>query len=153
MHKSLSLSISPLMSTLTTPNAQNLNFRFNIKWSTHEWPKTHELARKWQMKRKRKTQHSLEHSQWNLSPFCRIYHIFHKLLSTRRLAKEFYHFVHILSPFVNELIKHKPREVDAKHEIKIRVLHKLYQQIFKATMLKNVSRLCKNESYSSQLDH
>jgi hypothetical protein len=43
-------------------------------------------------------------------------------------------FVHILSPFGNELIKHKPREVDAMHEIKIRVLHRLYQQIFKATM-------------------
>jgi hypothetical protein len=116
-------------------------------------PKNWQESDKRQTKRKRKTQHSLEHSQWNLSPFCRIYHIFHKLLSTTRLAKEFYHFVHILSPFVNELIKHKLREVDAMYEIKIRVLHKLYQQIFKATTLKNVSRLCKNESYSSQLDH
>jgi hypothetical protein len=70
-------------------------------------------------------------SQCKLSPFGRIYHVFHKLLSTTRLAKEFYHFVHILSPFGNELIKHKSREEDAMHEIKIRVLHKLYQQIFK----------------------
>jgi hypothetical protein len=51
-------------------------------------------------------------------PFGRIYHVFHKLLSITRLAKEFYHFVYILSPFGNELIKHKPREVDAMHEIK-----------------------------------
>jgi hypothetical protein len=34
--------------------------------------------------------------------------------------------MHILSPFDNELIKHKPREVDAIHEIKIRVLYRLY---------------------------
>jgi hypothetical protein len=33
--------------------------------------------------------------------------------------------VHILSPFGNELIKHKLIEVDAMHEIKIRVLHTL----------------------------
>ena len=33
--------------------------------------------------------------------------------------QEFYHFVHNLSPFVNELIKHKPREVDAMHESKL----------------------------------
>jgi hypothetical protein len=36
--------------------------------------------------------------------------------------------VHILSPFGNELIKHNPREEwDAMHEIKIRVLHKVYK--------------------------
>jgi hypothetical protein len=45
------------------------------------------------------------------------------------------HFMHILSPFGNEPIKHKSREIDGMHEIKIRVFHKLYQQIFKATML------------------
>jgi hypothetical protein len=39
--------------------------------------------------------------------------------------------MHILSPFDNELIRHKPREKgDAMHEIKIRVLHKIYKQIF-----------------------
>jgi hypothetical protein len=51
--------------------------------------------------------------------------------------------MHILFPFDNELIKHKPREVDAMHEIKIKVLHKLYQQIFKATMLNKMPRLAK----------
>jgi HKD family nuclease len=80
-------------------------------------------------------------SQCKLSPFGRIYHVFHKLLSTTRLAKEFYHFVDILSPFGNELMKHKLREVDAMHEIKIRVLHRLYQQIFKITMLNKMLRL------------
>jgi hypothetical protein len=84
--------------------------------------------------------------QYPLPPFGRIYHIFHKLLLTTRLAKEFYHFVHILSAFDNGLIKHKPREVDAMHKIKIRVLHRLYQQIFKATMLNKVPRLAKDES-------
>jgi hypothetical protein len=54
--------------------------------------------------------------------------------------------MHILSPFGNKLIKHKPREVDVMHESKIRVIHILYQQIFKATMLDKMSRLCKNES-------
>jgi hypothetical protein len=54
--------------------------------------------------------------------------------------------VHILFPFGNELIKHKPREVDAMDEIKIRVLHRLYQQIFKETMLNKVPRLAKDES-------
>jgi hypothetical protein len=79
-------------------------------------------------------------------PFGRIYHVFQKLLSTTELAKESYHFVHILSPFGNELIKHKLRVVDVMQEIKIRVLHRLYQQIFKATMLNKVLRLAKDES-------
>jgi hypothetical protein len=39
------------------------------------------------------------------------------LLSTTRLAKSSTNFVPILSPFDNELIKHKPREEkDAMHE-------------------------------------
>jgi hypothetical protein len=54
--------------------------------------------------------------------------------------------VHILSPFDNELIKDKLREVDAMHEIKIRVLHKLYQLIFKVTMLNKMIRLAKDGS-------
>jgi hypothetical protein len=54
--------------------------------------------------------------------------------------------MYILFPFGNELIKHKPREVDAMHEIKISVLDKLYQQIFKSTILNKMPRLCKNES-------
>jgi hypothetical protein len=40
--------------------------------------------------------------------------------------------VHNLSPFGYELIKHNPREArDAMHEIKIRVLHKVYKYAFK----------------------
>jgi hypothetical protein len=40
--------------------------------------------------------------------------------------------MHILSLFGNELIKLKPREAwDAMHEIKNRVLHKVYKQLFK----------------------
>jgi hypothetical protein len=40
--------------------------------------------------------------------------------------------VHILSTFGNELIKHKPIKAgDTIHEIKIRVLHKVYKQVFK----------------------
>jgi hypothetical protein len=73
-----------------------------------------------------KASHTPYFSQCKISPVGRIYHVFHKLLSTTQLPKEFYHFVHILSPFGNELIKHRPREVDVIHEIKIRVLHKLY---------------------------
>jgi hypothetical protein len=39
--------------------------------------------------------------------------------------------MHKLSPFGNELIKHKLREEqDAMHMIKIRVLHKAYKQVF-----------------------
>jgi hypothetical protein len=54
------------------------------------------------------------------------------LLSITRLAKSPINFVHILSPFDNELIKHKPREEwDVMHEIKIRLLHKVYKQVFK----------------------
>jgi hypothetical protein len=84
--------------------------------------------------------------QCKLFPLSRIYHVFHKLLSTTQLPIKFYHFVHILSPFDNELIKNKLREVDAMYEIKIRVLRRLYQQIFKATMLKKMPSLCKNDS-------
>jgi hypothetical protein len=43
-----------------------------------------------------------------LTPLDRHYHIF--LLSTTMLAKSSINFVPILSPFGNELIKHKPRE-------------------------------------------
>jgi PhoPQ-activated pathogenicity-related protein len=54
------------------------------------------------------------------------------LLSTTRLAKSSTNFVHNLSPFSNELIKYKSREEqDALYEIKIRVLHKAYKQVFK----------------------
>jgi hypothetical protein len=54
--------------------------------------------------------------------------------------------VHNLSPFGNEIIKHILREVDAMHKIKIRVLHKLYQQIFKSTMFNKLLRLAIEES-------
>jgi hypothetical protein len=106
------------------------------------------LARKWQSTNEKVKENSTLPLSFSMQalPFGRIYHIFHKLLSTTQLAIEFYHFVHILSPFDNELIKHKLREVDAMHEIKIRVLHELHQQIFKATMLNKMPRLCKIES-------
>jgi hypothetical protein len=54
--------------------------------------------------------------------------------------------VHILSPFGNELIKHEPREEgDAMHEIKIRVLHKIYKQVFEQLYTIIISRLAKQE--------
>jgi replication initiation and membrane attachment protein DnaB len=53
------------------------------------------------------------------------------LLSTTRLVKSSTNFVHNLSTFGNELIKHNAREEwDATHEDKIRVLHKVYKQVF-----------------------
>jgi hypothetical protein len=52
--------------------------------------------------------------------------------------------MHILSPFGNELIKHKLREAwDAIHEIKIKVLHKVYKQVFKQLYSTIVPRLPK----------
>jgi hypothetical protein len=45
-HKPLGFSISPLMSTLTTPNAWSLNFGLKIKWSTIEWHKIKEKLKK-----------------------------------------------------------------------------------------------------------
>jgi hypothetical protein len=58
------------------------------------------------------------------------------LLSITRLAKSSTNFVLILSPFGNELIKHNLREAwEAMHEIKIRVLHKAYKQVFKQLYL------------------
>jgi hypothetical protein len=78
-------------------------------------------------------------------PFGRIYYVLNKFLSTIQLAKEFYYFVHI-PPFSNELIKHKSREVDAMHKIKIRVFHRLYRQIFKETMLNKMPRFTKDDS-------
>jgi hypothetical protein len=48
------------------------------------------------------------------------------------ISKSSINLVHNLSPFDNELIKHKPREEqDAMHDIKIMVLHKAYKQLFK----------------------
>jgi hypothetical protein len=68
------------------------------------------------------------------------------LLSTIWLAKSLTNFVHILSPFGNELIKHKLREeCDAMVEIKIRVLHKLYKQVFEQLYTINMPRLAKQE--------
>jgi hypothetical protein len=52
-------------------------------------------------------------------------------LSITRLAKKFYQLCAHSLPFGNEFIKHKLRKAwDAMHEIKIRVHHRLYQQIF-----------------------
>jgi hypothetical protein len=48
------------------------------------------------------------------------------------ISKSSTNFVHILSPFGNELIKHNPIEKwDAMNEIKIRVIHKVYKRVFK----------------------
>jgi hypothetical protein len=48
------------------------------------------------------------------------------------ISKSSTNFVHNLSPFGSELMKHKPREEqDAMHEIKIRVLQTAYKQVFK----------------------
>jgi hypothetical protein len=52
--------------------------------------------------------------------------------------------MHILSLFGNELIKHKLREAsDSMHQIKIRVLHKVYKQVFKQLYSTIVPRLVK----------
>jgi hypothetical protein len=64
------------------------------------------------------------------------------LLSPTWLAKSSTNFVHIFSPFGNELIKHNPREaLDAMHEIKIKVLYKVYKQVFKQLYSTNMPRL------------
>jgi hypothetical protein len=66
------------------------------------------------------------------------------LLSTTLLANSSTNFVPILSPFDNELIKHKSREEwDDMHEIKIRVLHKAYKQVFEQLYTINMQRLTK----------
>ena len=74
------------------------------------------------------------------------------LLSTTLLAKSSTNFVPIISPFGNELIKHNPREEwDAMHEIKIRVLHKTYKQVFKQ-LYTSLCQDLQNKSESSQGD-
>jgi hypothetical protein len=76
------------------------------------------------------------------------------LLSTTRLAKSSTNSVRNLSPFDNELIKHKLREAwDAMHEIKIRVLHKVKKQVFKQLYSTIMPKTCRNKSESSQRDH
>jgi hypothetical protein len=111
------------------------------------------MARRRQTKRKeqRKAQTQLKTQKLPLkqtppntlnasSPLGRFYHVL--LLSTTRLAKSSTNFVRKFSPFGNELIKHKPREAKAMHEIKIRVLHKAYKQVFKQLYI-NMPRLAK----------
>ncbi len=72
-------------------------------------------------------------TQCKLSPLDRHYHV---SSLNHPISKSFTNFVHNLSPFGNELIKHKLREErDAMHEIKIRVLHKAYKQVFKQLYL------------------
>jgi hypothetical protein len=52
--------------------------------------------------------------------------------------------MYILSPFGNELVKHKLREAwDDMHKIKIMVLHKVYKKVFKQLYSTIVSRLAK----------
>jgi hypothetical protein len=72
----------PLMSTLTIWSVQRLNFEFKINWSTTKWPKT---------KDKLKNGHVDSSSNEK-----------EKKNSTLPItfAKEFYYFVHILSPLV-----------------------------------------------------
>jgi hypothetical protein len=61
--------------------------------------------------------------------------------------------VHILSPFGNELIKHNLREEqDAMCEIKIRVFHKVYKQVFKQLYPSSCQDL-QNKSESIKRDH
>jgi hypothetical protein len=63
-----------------------------------------------------------------LSPLDRYYHA---SSLNHPISRSSTNFVHILSPFVNKLIKYKPREEgDVMHEIKIMVLHKIYKQVF-----------------------
>jgi hypothetical protein len=67
--------------------------------------------------------------KYNLSPLDRYYHV---SSLNHLISKSSINFVHNLSPFGNEFIKHKLRkEQDVMHEIKIRVLHKAYKQVFK----------------------
>jgi hypothetical protein len=64
-----------------------------------------------------------------LSPLDRHYHV---SSLNHPISKSSINFVHNLFSFDNELIKHKQREErDDIHEIKIRLLHKVYKQVFK----------------------
>jgi hypothetical protein len=59
--------------------------------------------------------------------------------------------MHNLFPFGNELIKHNPREEwDAMHEIKIRVLHKVYKYVFKQLYSIIMPRLAKKSENSQK---
>jgi hypothetical protein len=64
--------------------------------------------------------------------------------------------VHNLSPFGNELIKHNVREGDAMHEVKIRVLHKVYMQVFKqlySTIMPRLAKISGNPHKRPQRDN
>jgi hypothetical protein len=74
-------------------------------------------------------------------PLDRYYHV---SSLNHPVSKSSTNFVHNLSPFGNELIKYNPREEwDAMHEIKIRVLHKVYKQVFKQLCTIIMPRLTK----------
>jgi hypothetical protein len=58
----------------------------------------------------------------------------------------------ILSPFGNEFIKHKKREDrDTMHEIKLRVLHKSYKEVFKQ-LYTSLCQDLQDKSETSQKD-
>jgi hypothetical protein len=85
-----------------------------------------------------------------LSPLDRHYHV---SSLNHPVSKEFNQLCAQSLPFGNELIKHNPREEqDAMHEIKIRVLHKAYKQVFKQLCTQLCQNL-QNKSASSQKDH
>jgi hypothetical protein len=68
------------------------------------------------------------------------------LLSTIRLARVQPILCTLLSPFGNELIKHNPREEqDVMHEIKIRVLQKIYKQVFNTSYTIIMPKLAEQE--------
>jgi hypothetical protein len=87
---------------------------------------------KWQRRAKKISKSQKTHktpletdSQCKLSPLDRHYHV---SSLNYPISQSSINFVHILSSFGNELIKHNPREAsDAMHDIKIRVLHKVYK--------------------------
>jgi hypothetical protein len=92
------------------------------KWQTKQNDK--EESRKVQNKKTHKTPPETD-SQCKLSPLGRNYHV---SSLNHLISKSSTNFVHILSPFDNELIKHNLREArDTMHDIEIRVLHKVYK--------------------------
>jgi hypothetical protein len=112
---------------------------------------------KWQRRAKKSSKTQKAHKTQKLSltlsmqalPLGRYYHV---SSLNHPISKNSTNFVHNLSPFDNELIKHKSREErDAIHEIKIRLLHKAYKQVFKQLYI-SLCQDWQNKSETSQRD-
>jgi hypothetical protein len=109
-------------STARRPKVKKSLKKSSRRWKGH---KTNKLHEKWQTKERAKKSSKSNSPILSMQALLLKIDMYHVSSLNHPISKSSTKFVHILSPFGNELIKHRLREEDTMHEIKIRVLHKI----------------------------